>query len=128
MIDDDGYLYIRGRSKNMILGSNGKNIYPEEIEAALNEFDLVLESVVYDQNGKLAAKVHLDYEALRRLFHAQGLSDLDITSRVKTVLEDIRREVNARLASFSRLHRIIEQSEPFEKTPTQKIKRHLYVS
>ncbi len=122
-IGKDGYLFIKGRLKNLILGPSGKNIYPEEIESALNEFDLVVESVVFEQQSKLIARAHLNYEEIKRRF-AHGKSDY--REHVGAILEDIRRQVNERLAHFSRLHRIIEQSEPFEKTPTQKIKRHLY--
>ncbi|MBP1649528.1 MAG: Long-chain-fatty-acid--CoA ligase [Bacteroidetes bacterium] len=125
-IDADGYVFIKGRLKNMILGPSGKNIYPEEIESAINESDLVLESLVFSHQEKLIARAHLNYEEIKKKF---GLSnDHETTQRVHTFLEELRRQVNQRLASFSRLHRIVEQPEPFEKTPTLKIKRHLYGS
>jgi len=125
-IDADGYVFIKGRLKNMILGPSGKNIYPEEIESAINESDLVLESLVFSHQEKLIARAHLNYEEIKKKF---GLSnEHETTQRVHAFLEELRRQVNQRLASFSRLHRIVEQPEPFEKTPTLKIKRHLYGS
>ena len=127
VFDKEGYLYIKGRLKNMILGSNGKNIYPEEVESVINESEVVLESLVYQQNNKIAARVHLNYEVLDRDFVRDNLTDSQIRERVQSLLESIRRQVNTRLSSFSRIHQLIEQREPFEKTPTQKIKRHLYV-
>jgi long-chain acyl-CoA synthetase len=127
VIDRDGYVFVKGRLKNMILGSNGKNIYPEEIESIINEFEIVLESIVFQQNNQIAARIHLNYEDLDRKFASENLVESQIRERVKALLEDLRRQINARLSSFSRIQSLIEQTEPFEKTPTQKIKRHLYV-
>jgi long-chain acyl-CoA synthetase len=127
-IDDDGYVSIKGRLKNMILGPSGKNIYPEEIESAINASDLVLESLVFEHQQKLIARAHLNYEEMMHKLALHGLNEPEIRQRIHTFLEDLRRQVNQRLASFSRLHRIVEQPEPFEKTPTLKIKRHLYGS
>jgi long-chain acyl-CoA synthetase len=127
-IDEDGYVFIKGRLKNMILGPSGKNIYPEEIESAINESDLVLESLVFEYQQKLIARAHLNYEEIKKKFGLDSSTEHEIRQRVHAFLEDLRHQVNQRLASFSRLHRIVEQSEPFEKTPTLKIKRHLYGS
>ncbi len=127
LLDRRGYLYIKGRLKNMILGPSGKNIYPEEIESIINEFEPVAESLVFDDNNQLVARVHLNYEALDQEFSSKAVSESQIRERIKAILEELRRKVNDRLASFSRIQRIIEQVEPFEKTPTLKIKRHLYV-
>lgn len=127
MIDKDGYVFVKGRIKNMILGSNGKNIYPEEIESIINELDIVLESLVFQQNNQIVARIHLNYEELDRRFSSEHLSESQIRERIKALLEDLRRLINERLASYSRIQMLIEQTEPFEKTPTQKIKRHLYV-
>jgi long-chain acyl-CoA synthetase len=127
VIDRDGYVFVKGRIKNMILGSNGKNVYPEEIESIINEFEIVLESLVFQQNDQIAARIHLNYEDLDRKFASEHLQESQIRERIKTLLEDLRRQINARLSSFSRIQVLIEQTEPFEKTPTQKIKRHLYV-
>ncbi len=125
MIEPDAYVFIKGRSKNMILGPSGKNIYPEEIEAVINEFESVRESVVYEHGNRLVALVHLDYEKLQKAL--QTFSETDIRGRVNAMLADLHKEINARVPLYARVHKIIEQAEPFEKTPTQKIKRHLYI-
>jgi long-chain acyl-CoA synthetase len=125
--DKDGYLYIKGRLKNMILGPSGKNIYPEEIESTINELDLVLESLVFARGSQIAARVHLNYEEIDRLFSRLHLSESQLREKITSILEDLRKQVNDRLSSFARVHSFIEQREPFEKTPTQKIKRYLYV-
>ena len=127
VVDEDGYVFVKGRLKNLILGPNGKNVYPEAIESVINEFEIVLESLVFQQNNQIAARVHLNYEELDRKFAGENLPDSQIRERVKALLEDLRRQINDRLSSHSRIQTLIEQTEPFEKTPTQKIKRHLYV-
>jgi long-chain acyl-CoA synthetase len=127
VVDEDGYVFVKGRVKNLILGPNGKNVYPEAIESVINEFEIVLESLVFQQNNQIAARVHLNYEELDRKFAGENLPESQIRERVKTLLEDLRRQINTRLSSYSRIQTLIEQTEPFEKTPTQKIKRHLYV-
>ncbi len=128
LLDKDGYLYIKGRIKNMILGPSGENIYPEQIEAVLNEFEYVVESLVYEDQGKIVARVFLNYEELDRLFGINGLSETQVSERIRELLEKLRQEANAQLSSYSRISKIIEQTEPFEKTPTQKTKRYLYVN
>ncbi len=127
MFDRNGYLYIKGRLKNLILGPSGKNIYPEEIESTINEFDIVIESLVFQQDNQLAARVHLNYEELDKIFSRVQLTESQIREKMRSLLDDLRKQINARLSSFSRIHKLVEQREPFEKTPTQKIKRHLYV-
>jgi long-chain acyl-CoA synthetase len=127
VFDENGYLYIKGRVKNMILGPSGENIYPEEIEEAINEHADVLESLVYEQGGQICARVYLNYEELDLEFTARNLSESEIKTEITNRLEGIRREVNGRVKVFSRINKIIEQSEPFEKTPTLKIKRYLYI-
>lgn len=130
VIDKDGYLFIKGRLKNMILGPSGENIYPEEIEAIINNEDLVLESLVYEMKGQLVAKVHLNYEELeKRYIHAKESAHEYKEKASKAVdekLKEIRDKVNSTLSRFSRLSNVEEQPVPFEKTPTQKIKRFLY--
>jgi long-chain acyl-CoA synthetase len=126
VMDADGFLYIKGRLKNMILGPSGKNIYPEELETIINEFDSVRESIVFEQQNRLVALIHLDYEKLQQLVHSFG--DVDIRGKVKSILDDLHRQVNERVPFHARIHRVVEHLEPFQKTPTQKIKRHLYVS
>lgn len=126
-LDNDGYLFIRGRLKNLILGPSGENIYPEEIEIVLNEQEYVLESLAFDLDGRVAARIFLDYDRLDEVFAWRGMSEFDARKHIEALLEDIRVKANARLSSFSRITKIIEQTEPFEKTPTHKIKRYLYV-
>jgi len=130
VLDSKGYLEIKGRLKNMILGPSGENIYPEEIEELINNHDLVTESIVYELKGKLIAKVHLNYEVLEARY--SNLRDAAINmqqemdSKIDEIIEEIRVYVNSRVSNFSKLNMVIVQIEPFEKTPTQKIKRYLY--
>ena len=125
-IDGQGRLAIRGRLKTMILGASGENIYPEEIEALINQSEPVAESLVYGDASGVTALVHLKPEVLEGLGARvqDGLAKAE--HAVTALLERIRRDVNARLAVFSRVASVRLQPEPFEKTPTQKIKRHLY--
>ncbi len=127
VLSADGYLTIRGRLKNVIVGPSGENIYPEEIETVLGQWPHVLESLVFEQGGKLTARVHLDYDLLDARFGVLGLTEAEARKRIAEVLEELRRNANSQVSSFCKLQRIIEQPEPFEKTPTQKIKRYLYV-
>jgi len=126
-MDKNGYLYIKGRSKNVILGPSGENIYPEEIESTINEYDYVYESLVYKQDGRLTARVYLNSEYMDQELNWGDLRESEYRSNVEQLLENLRGEVNQKVPAFARLARIIEQVEPFEKTPTQKIKRYLYV-
>ncbi len=125
-MDNDGYLYIIGRLKNVIVGPSGENIYPEEIESKINQYDDVLESLVYQENGQLIARVHLNYEELDSEFKNKKMTETQIAKRIEEILEKMRNEVNSSMSSFSRIIKMIEQHEPFEKTPTKKIKRYLY--
>ncbi len=132
-MDERGILYIRGRSKNMILGPNGENIYPEEIEAVINTREIVNESLVMEYKGKLVARVHLKLEVTEmledRLKHLkENATEFQKHLKVKAdeLLSELMTQVNQRVARNSKLQMIILQEEPFEKTPTQKIKRFLY--
>lgn len=120
------YLYIKGRCKNVIIASTGENIYPEELEARLNEDEGVLESLVYESEGKIVGRVFLNTEVLDSLHGLGKMGSGQADRFVAKYLENLREHVNKNVASFSRLHRLIQQKEPFEKTPTQKIKRFLY--
>ena len=124
--DKDGYLYIRGRLKNMIVGPGGENIYPGDVEEVINEHDLVLESLVFEYEGQLIARVHVDIEELKSRLGEQREEPGAIQHRADEVLEEIRTAVNNRVSRQSRLSRMILQWEPFERTPTKKIKRFLY--
>lgn len=125
-IDKDGYVYIKGRSKNMILGSNGKNIYPEEIESKINEQENVLESLVLEREGKIIAKIHLNYQALDEAFTELKLNVEQSAQEIQKRLKHVIDEVNSRVPSYAKITAFFEQTEPFEKTPTLKIKRFLY--
>jgi len=118
IIDEDGYIFIRGRSKNMILGPSGQNIYPEEIEARLNNMAFVNEALLLDRGGKLVALVHPDYEAV----DASKLDEAALTVK----LEESRKLLNANLPAYMQISRIEIYPEEFEKTPTKKVKRFLY--
>ncbi len=118
-MDPDGTLYIRGRSKTMILSGNGQNIYPEEIEDKLNNMYMVLESLVLDAgNGKIKALVVPDYEQAE----AEGLDKAELPQ----IMQNNLQELNAQLAAYERVTDITLYPTEFEKTPKRSIKRYLY--
>ena len=125
-IDKKGNLFIKGRRDNMMLGPNGENIYPEDIESVINEFDLVLESLVVQKKGKLVAKVHFNYEEIKNGLLEESDGSESITDKLNKVKAELISYVNERVNKFSRLSEITEQPVPFEKTATLKIKRYLY--
>jgi len=125
-IDEDGFLFISGRSKNVIIGSGGENIYPEQIEATINQNEAVLDSLMMERDGKLIALIHLDYELIDKKFNADKNTDSQVREEIAKFLEEMRVDVNAQISSFSRMVKFVEQIEPFVKTPTKKIKRFLY--
>lgn len=114
----DGVLFLRGRNKTMILSSSGQNIYPEEIEAKLNNMPYVAESLVVERDGKLAALIYPDYEAVDKLGY--GIADLD------DIMENVRKELNKIVAPYEQISKIILMQHEFEKTPKRSIKRFLY--
>ena len=118
LMDSEGNVFIRGRSKNMLLGASGQNIYPEEIEAVMNNMPYVQESVVVDRGGKLVALVYLDEIALRK----DAVSD----EAIKGILAGNLAEANKQLPIYSKLTSIERMPEPFEKTPKMSIKRFMY--
>ena len=114
----DGTLFLRGRSKTMILSSSGQNIYPEEIEAKLNNMPFVSESLVVERDGRLVALVYPDYDALDKF---------DVSSaNLDPTMENIRKELNKIVAPYEQISRIIPMPSEFEKTPKRSIKRFLY--
>lgn len=118
IIDDDGYIYIKGRSKNMILSASGQNVYPEEIESLINNLPYVNESVVVENDGKLVALIYPDYD---RAYKAK-MNDEDL----ERLLDKEKNELNKTLPAFSQIARIKLYPEEFEKTPKKSIKRFLY--
>jgi len=125
-LDQDGYLFIKGRSKNLIVGPSGENIYPEEIEFYISQHPYVLESLVFEKNSRVVARVFLDYDTMDKEIKYYEMDEEKASQKVNSILEEIRKEVNLKVAAYSRVHQIIEQKEEFEKTPTKKIKRYLY--
>lgn len=117
-LDANGVLFLRGRSKTMILSGSGQNIYPEEIEAKLNNMPFVAESLVGERDGRLVGLVYPDYEAADRL----GITGADLDS----AMENVRKELNKLVAPYERLAKIILMPNEFEKTPKRSIKRFLY--
>lgn len=115
VLDAKGNIYIKGRSKNMILSANGQNIYPEEIEAVVNNQPYVVESVVVDRGSRLVALVYLDAEKLK--------ADAADAEAYKNVLMN---EVNKSMPSYSKINIVEVMAEPFEKTPKMSIKRFMY--
>ena len=118
LMDDNGYVFIKGRSKNMLLGANGQNIYPEEIEDKLNSMTLVVESLIVQKGEKLAALIYPDYEEARVL----GFSKEDL----KHVMEQNILALNQIIPAYSKVSTFKLQDEEFEKTPKKSIKRYLY--
>ncbi len=119
-IDDEGFVYVRGRSKSMLLGSSGQNIYPEEIEAKVNSVAMVTECIVIDdKQNRLLALVYPDFEYCR----SQGWKSKE---QISEKLEEERIELNKELSNYKRLHKMIIVDKEFEKTPKKSIKRYLY--
>ena len=118
LMDADGNVFIKGRSKNMLLSSNGQNIYPEEIEDKLNSMALVSESIVIQEGEKLVGLVHPDYDEAQSL----GLNKEDIAS----IMEQNRQQLNEIMPSYSKVSAMRIHEEEFEKTPKKSIKRFLY--
>jgi long-chain acyl-CoA synthetase len=123
VFDKKNNLYIKGRLKNMILGSSGENIYPEEIESVINNFRFVVESLVIEQKGKLVALVHLNMEELEKKYQT---FKVDMSKQIDDILDEIKLYVNSHVNKFSQIQKVKLQSDPFQKTATLKIKRFLY--
>lgn len=118
IIDSEGNIYIKGRSKSMLLGPSGKNIYPEEIEAVINNKNYVVESVVVQENDKLVALVYPDFEMMKQ----NNISE----EQLQEILDNYKKEVNERLPDFMNVSKFRIHKEEFAKTPKRSIKRFLY--
>ena len=118
VVDREGFIYIKGRSKNMILGPSGQNIYPEEIENKLNNLPFVSESLVVESNSRLVALVFPDVDAAK----SQGINEEELHSH----FEKKRHEINKQLPAFCQISALKLRDEEFEKTPKKSIKRFLY--
>ena len=115
---EDGTLFLRGRSKTMILTASGQNIYPEELEAKLNNMPFVAESLVVERDGKLVGLVYPDFDATDKF----GITFNDMES----TMENVRKELNKIVAPYEQLSKIVLMPNEFEKTPKRSIKRFLY--
>ena len=118
VIDEDGYLFLRGRSKCMVLGPSGQNIYPEELEAVINNFTYVVDSLVVEDDGGLTALIYPDWR--------QGALDGFTRSEFKKRLTDTLPAINAELPKYAQIRKIELMPEDFERTPKKSIKRYLY--
>ncbi len=118
IIDVKNFIFIRGRSKNMLLGPSGQNIYPEEMEARLNNYPFVLECVITLREGKMVAFVYPDPEIVEK--------EMVDEVKLKDIMEENRRQVNKEFPKFAQLSSIILVNKEFEKTPKRNIKRYLY--
>ena len=119
-IDEDGTIYIKGRSKTMILTSSGQNVYPEEIESKLNNMPYVMESLIVEREGKIVALVYPDYEKM----DADGMT----RDKLPDAMEVVRKELNKLLAPYEQVTKIQLFANEFEKTPKRSIKRFLYTN
>jgi long-chain acyl-CoA synthetase len=127
-ISEDGWIYIKGRLKNMIVGPSGENIYPEDIEEVLNSNRFVAESVVTEEDGKLIALVHFDTSALEEAYDEFKHKVAVNSEQVQLKMEEIKREVleyvNSKVNRFSKITKVVDNEGEFEKTPTKKIRRY----
>lgn len=117
-IDADGFLYIRGRSKTMLLGPNGQNIYPEEIEAKLNNMPLVVESLIISDNKKLTALIYPDWDQIKK----SGLTTKALNEQMAQNLKQLNRSI----PGYCKVALYELREQEFEKTPKKSIKRFLY--
>ncbi len=118
ILDQDGYLFLRGRSKCMVLGPSGQNIYPEELEATINNFTYVVDSLVVEDDGGLTALIYPDWH--------QGELDGMTRSEFKKRITDMLPAINQELPNYAQIKKIELMPEDFERTPKKSIKRYLY--
>ena len=120
LMDKDGNIFIKGRSKSMLLGPSGKNIFPDEIEAVINNMNYITESVVIMEDNKLIGLVYPDYESIKK----DNISD----EQLQIILEQTRKAVNEKIPEFMAVHKFRLHPQEFEKTPKRSIKRFLYMN
>lgn len=126
-LDKDGILTHKGRLKSMIVGASGENIYPEEIESLINNFEFVEESLVIEDRGGLVALVHFNMEELeQKIKEMTSDASIKIEDKVVELKADLLEYINSKVNKSSKLQDIIDYVEPFKKTATNKIKRYLY--
>ena len=129
-ITDDGWIYIKGRLKNMIVGPSGENIYPEDIEEVLNSNRFVAESVVTEEDGKLIALVYFDTTALEEAYdefkHKMAVSKEQLGLKMEEIKREVMEYVNSKVNRFSKISKVVDNEGEFEKTPTKKIRRFVY--
>ncbi|MEE0864353.1 MAG: AMP-binding protein [Alistipes sp.] len=129
-ITEDGWIYIKGRLKNMIVGPSGENIYPEDIEEVLNSNRFVAESVVTEEDGKLIALVHFDTSALEEAYdefkHKVAVNKEQVSLKMEEIKREVLEYVNSKVNRFSKISKVVDNEGEFEKTPTKKIRRFIY--
>ena len=129
-IAEDGWIFIKGRLKNMIVGPSGENIYPEDIEEVLNSNRFVAESVVTEEDGKLIALVHFDTTALAEAYdefkHKMAVGKEQTALKMEEIKKELVEYVNSKVNRFSKITKVVDNGEEFEKTPTKKIRRFNY--
>jgi long-chain acyl-CoA synthetase len=134
VFDKAGWLSHKGRLKNLIVGASGENIYPEEIESIINNFDYVLESLVVEQKGKLVAMVHFNREELEKKVKemrselADKIDEISqiVDEKIEELTVEFKQQINNQVNKFSKIQELVSHPSPFIKTATQKIKRYLY--
>lgn len=128
--DKDGWLYIKGRLKNMIVGPGGENIYPEDIESVLNSHVCIADSIVTEHEGRLIALVHFNREEIESMIdnwrEEWATKKEALEAKTEQLKKEIMEFVNAKVNRFSRISEVVEEKDEFVKTPTQKIRRFLY--
>ncbi len=127
LFDESNFLFIRGRSKNVIIGASGENIFPEDIESVINNFKHVAESLVIQQKGKLVALVHFNREEIEHQYkHAKEEVSKMVDEKCDELKKELREYVNEKVNKFSKIQMVETMKEEFQKTATKKIKRFMY--
>ncbi len=127
LFDESNFLFIRGRSKNVIIGAGGENIFPEDIESVINNFKHVAESLVIQQKGKLVALVHFNREEIENQYkHLKAGVSQSVDDKCEELRKELREYVNEKVNKFSKIQIVENMKEEFQKTATKKIKRFIY--